>query len=191
MIKIEDKIISLDIFKKHFLCDLNSCQGQCCVEGESGAPLLNEEKIILDRIYKKIKPNLTKEALIEIKKNGIAVIDKDKELTTSLVNNRECVFAIKEDGITKCSIEKTYLSGKINFRKPISCHLFPIRVKEYTDFDALNYEKIKICDSACTLGKKKNVRLYQFLKDPLIRKYGKSWYKKLLKVADLIEKKGS
>ena len=152
MIQIEDKIISIDIFEKHFVCDLNACKGACCVEGDSGAPLINKEEKILKDIYEKIKPYMRKESVKVVENNGLSVIDSDGDLTTQLVGDQECVFVTFEDGIAKCSIEKAYNSGKSYFKKPISCHLFPIRIKKYQDFDAVNYEKIKTCKPACQCG---------------------------------------
>jgi hypothetical protein len=118
----------------------------------------------------------------------VAVLDSEGEVTTPLVNNRECAFVIEEKGISKCAIEKAQLAGKVDFKKPISCHLFPIRIKEYRDFDAVNYEEIKICAPACKCGSELEVPVYVFLKEPLIRKYGKTWYNELLKTASLIKK---
>ena len=186
MIQVDDKIISLDVFEKHFVCDLNACKGACCVEGDSGAPLLKGEEKILDDIYEKVKPYMRAEGITEIENQGVAVYDTDGDLTTPLVNNRECVFVIDEKGISKCSIEKAYYAGEVDFKKPISCHLFPIRIKEYRDFDALNYEEIKICEPACKCGSELEVPAYAFLKEPLIRKYGEDWYKELLDVAKTI-----
>ena len=186
MIQVQDKIISIDIFQKHFVCDLNACKGACCVEGDSGAPLLEEEKSILEDSYEKIKPYMRKKGVNEIDKNGVALYDHDGDLTTPLVNNRECAFAVFEKGITKCSIEKACLDGKIDFKKPISCHLFPIRIKSYSDFDAVNYEKIAVCKSACKHGQKLEIPIYLFLKEALIRKYGEDWYKELLEAAKLL-----
>ena len=187
MIQVEDKIISLDVFEKHFVCDLNVCKGACCVEGDSGAPLLKEEEKILDEIYEKVKPYMRKEGITEIENQGVAVYDADGDLTTPLVNNCECAFVTFENGITKCTIEKAYLDDKIEFKKPISCHLFPIRIKQHRDFDAVNYEEIKICKPACECGSKLEVPVYAFLKEPLIRKYGESWYKELLETVKLLK----
>ena len=183
MIQVEDKIISLDVFEKQFVCDLNACKGTCCIEGDSGAPLLEEEEEILNKIYEKVKPYMKKEGISEVENHGVAVYDSEGDLTTTLVNDKECAFVVKENGINLCSIEKAYLECKIDFKKPISCHLFPIRIKEYRDFDAVNYEEIKICKPACECGSKLEVPVYAFLKEPLIRKYGESWYKELLEVA--------
>tara|TARA_B100001142_G_scaffold186710_1_gene185893 strand:+ start:1868 stop:2434 length:567 start_codon:yes stop_codon:yes gene_type:complete len=187
MIQVEDKIISMDVFEKHFVCDLNACKGACCVEGDSGAPLLKEEEKILDKIYSLVKPYMRKEGIVEVENQTVAVYDGDGDLTTPLVNNKECVFVTFENGIAKCAIEKAYLDGKIEFRKPISCHLFPIRVKKYQHFDAINYEQIKICKPGCECGSKLKIPLYIFLKEPLIRKYGEDWYKELLKAVKLLK----
>ena len=186
MIQVEDKIISLDVFEKHFVCDLKACKGACCVEGDAGAPLLDEEEEILKKIYEDVKPYMRKEGIDVVEKKGVAVIDSEGDLTTTLVNNKECSFVIFENGIAKCSIEKAHNDGVIDFKKPISCHLFPIRIKEYRDFDAINYEEIKICEAGCECGSKLEVPLYTFLKDPLIRKYGEDWYKELLEAAKLL-----
>jgi len=188
MIEIDDKIISNDVLGKKFVCDLAKCKGACCVEGDAGAPLLDEEQALLQKIYEKVKPYMRKEGVDVVEKEGVAVIDSDGELTTNLVNNKECSFVIYEKGIAKCSIEKAHNDGVINFRKPISCHLFPIRIKEYRDFEAINYEKIKICKPACECGSKLKIPLFVFLKKPLIRKYGETWYEELLKANSLLKK---
>ncbi len=186
MIKIEDKIISLDIFEKTFVCDLNICKGACCVEGDSGAPLDTDEVKILEEIYENIKPYMRKKGIKAIENQGLAVYDLEGDLTTPLVNNCECAFVTFENGISKCAIEKAYSKGAIDFKKPLSCHLFPIRIKEYTDFHALNYQKLKICKPGCDCGNKLQVPLYAFLKEPLIRKYGEDWYGELLEAAKLL-----
>tara|TARA_B100001250_G_scaffold412137_1_gene442574 strand:- start:318 stop:878 length:561 start_codon:yes stop_codon:yes gene_type:complete len=186
MIQVQDKIISLDVFEKHFVCDLIECKGACCVEGDSGAPLLKKEEEILRGIYDKVKPYMSKEAIIEIENQGVAVYDADGDLTTPLVNNKACAFSAFENGIAKCTIEKAYLDGEIDFKKPISCHLFPIRIKEHHDFDAVNYQEIEICKPGCDCGSKLKIPLYVFLKEPLIRKYGEAWYKELLEAARLL-----
>lgn len=187
MIQVKDKIISMDIFEKQFVCDLNACKGACCVEGDSGAPLLKEEENILAEIYEKVKPYMSKEGISEIENQGVSVYDLEGELTTPLINNRECAFVVDENGISKCAIEKAYTDEKTDFKKPISCHLFPIRIKEYRDFDAVNYEEIKICKPACECGSKLEVPIYAFLKEPLIRKYGELWYEELLKAVNLLK----
>jgi hypothetical protein len=188
MIQVEDKIISLDVFEKHFVCDLNACKGSCCVDGDAGAPLLENEVNILEDIYEQVKPYMMQKGIDVVDKEGVAVLDIEGEVTTPLVNNRECVFVIDENGISKCSIEKAHYEGKVKFKKPISCHLFPIRIQEFSDFDAVNYEEIKICAPACKCGSKLEVPVYAFLKEPLIRKYGEVWYKELLEAAKFLAK---
>ena len=177
----------MDVFEKHFVCDLNACKGACCVEGDSGAPLLAVEERTLEEIYEKVKPFMRKEGITVIENQGVAAYDAERDLTTPLVNNRECCFVVKENGVSLCSIEKAYSDGKIDFKKPISCHLFPIRIKEYRDFDAVNYEEINICKPACECGSKLEVPVYVFLKESLIRKYGADWYKELLEAANLLK----
>ena len=187
MFQIGKTIVSEDIIEKDFVCNLNACKGACCVEGDSGAPLLKEEEKILEDIYEKVKPYMRKEGVREVENQGFAVYDADGDLTTPLVKKKECAFVIKENGINLCAIEKAYLDGKIDFKKPISCHLFPIRIKEYRDFDAVNYENIKICKPACDCGSKLEMPVYAFLKEPLIRKYGADWYNELLEAAKLLK----
>ena len=186
MIQVDDKIISLDVFEKHFICDLNSCKGACCVDGDAGAPLLENEVNILENIYEQVKPYMMQKGIDVVDKVGVAVLDIEGDVTTPLVDNKECAFVIEENGISKCSIEKAHYEGRVEFKKPISCHLFPIRIQEYRDFHAVNYEEIKICAPACKCGSELEVPVYAFLKEPLIRKYGEDWYKDLLNVAKTI-----
>ena len=186
MIQVEDKIISLDVFEKHFVCDLNACKGACCVDGDAGAPLLESEVNILEDIYEQVKPYMMQKGIDVVEKVGVAVLDVEGDLTTPLIKNRECAFVIEENGVSKCSIEKAYYEGKVEFKKPISCHLFPIRIQEYRDFDAVNYEEIKSCKPACECGSKLEVPVYAFLKESLVRKYGESWYNELLEAAKLL-----
>ena len=189
MIQIDDKIISFDVFEKQFVCDLSACKGECCVEGDAGAPLTNKELDILPHIYDEVKPYMRDEGITEIEKQGFFVVDGDDDNTTPLVNNKECAFVVfDENEIAKCTIEQAYNDGKIDFKKPISCHLFPIRVKEYRDFDAVNYQAINICNPACDCGDKLQVPVYRFLKEPLIRLYGEEWYGKLTEAARLLKK---
>jgi hypothetical protein len=180
MFQIDNSIISDDIFKVEFVCNLQICKGMCCVKGDSGAPLINEEKKILDKIYPKIKPYLNKERKQAIEKQGRYVIDKEGELTTPLVNEKECAYVVyDENGVYACAIEKAYNDGKIDWQKPISCHLYPVRIKDYDGFIAVNYNQWDICKSACELGQQLKTPLFKFLKEPLIRKFGKKWYDEL------------
>lgn len=179
MIQIDDALISKDVFDKKFVCDLNACKGACCIEGDSGAPLETDELIILEEIYDKVKPYMREEGIQSVEQHGVYVEDTwDGEMVTPLVNNKECAYVTyDEKGSLKCAIEEAYLDGKIEWRKPISCHLYPIRIKAYKDYDAVNYDKWDICGAACSLGEKLGVKVYQFAKEALIRKYGEEWFK--------------
>ncbi|MCZ2085570.1 MULTISPECIES: DUF3109 family protein [unclassified Kaistella] len=186
MIQIDDKLISEDIFSEEFVCNLSKCKGACCVEGDVGAPLDKNETLILDRIFDQIKPYLRPEGVKAIEEQGTWVLDpSDNDYVTPMVEGRECAYVIFDDkGITKCGIEKAYEDGAVDWQKPISCHLYPIRVDEYRTFTALNYHKWEICSDACTLGRELKVPIYKFVKTPLIRKYGEEWYQTLCDAAD-------
>ena len=190
MIQIGKTILSFDIFESHFLCELSVCKGACCVDGDSGAPMTEEEALMIETYYPDFEKYLSEENRQEVEIQGTSVIDKDGDLVTPLHNGRECAFTFfDEDGITKCAIEKAFLKGEIPFRKPVSCHLFPIRITEYSDFDALNYQQIGICQPGRECGSKNKLPLYQFLKEPLIRKYGEEWYKEVEIAAEYLKLK--
>jgi hypothetical protein len=186
MIAIENTLISEDIIEKQFVCDLNKCKGSCCEAGDAGAPLEESELAILESIITKVVPYLTAKGLKAIQSQGLYVVDpNDGEYTTPLIDgNKECAYTIYEKGIAKCAIEKAYLDEKIDFKKPISCHLYPIRIKKYKTYEAVNYEKWSICSPACSLGKELRVPVYEFVKEALIRKYGQEWFTKLSYAAD-------
>ena len=189
MIQIDDKLISEELFSEEFVCNLAKCKGICCVEGDAGAPLDEDETHILDEIYPKIKPYLRPEGIQAIEEQGTYTLDFEGDLVTPLVNNAECAYVIfDEKGYTKCAIEKAYEDGVIDWQKPISCHLYPIRITEYSNFSAINYHEWDICSDACTLGKELGVKVYQFLKKPLIRKYGEEFYQTLSEAAEEWEK---
>jgi hypothetical protein len=180
MVQIDDKLISLDIFERRFICDLSKCKGACCVEGESGAPLEDEETKILEEIFPHVKPMLSAKALEVIEKEGKWITDFDGDKVTPIINGKECVYTyFDEDGTCKCAIEKAYNDGLIDFPKPISCHLYPIRVSKYKAFEALNYHDWKICCAAKVLGEKHGVATFRFLKNPIIRKYGEAFYNEM------------
>jgi hypothetical protein len=180
MLAIDHTLVTEDLLDKKFLCDLNACKGECCVAGASGAPLEPDEVMILEEIYPKVKPYMNAEGIAEIEKSGLVLTDTDGDLVTPLVNgHKQCAFVVFDDGIAKCSIEKAFYDGKVDFKKPISCHLYPIRITKYKDFDAVNYQRWEVCKPACQCGKKLDVPLYKFLKEPLVRKYGVGWYKQL------------
>jgi hypothetical protein len=187
MIAIDNTLISEDLFDKKFVCDLNACKGACCVAGDSGAPLDKEELVQLEAVVKKVRPFMTKAGINAIEKHGPYVIDSDGDYTTTLVSDKaECAFVYFDTGgIAKCAIEKAFNDGIISWKKPISCHLYPIRISKYRGYDAVNYNKWDVCKPACECGKKLDVPVYRFLKEPLIRKYGKGWFKQLEKSAAL------
>ncbi|NOY95604.1 MAG: DUF3109 family protein [Chlorobi bacterium] len=190
MLEIGRTIISLDVIEEQFLCDLIKCKGACCVEGDSGAPLSKEEAVILEENYPEVAPLLPEANKKAIEEWGASYVDKDGDTVTTLVNNRECAFAYRDKkGILKCSIEKAFLDGKINFRKPLSCHLFPIRITEYKRFDAVNYEQLEICSHGRACGSSNKLPLFKFLKEPLICKYGEKWYEELEIAASFLNKK--
>ncbi len=187
MIEIGRTIISRDVFEEHFICDLLKCKGACCEEGVSGAPITAEEATQIKKDYSFFKDYLPGKHKREIEKQGFAVIDSDGDLVTPLVNNQQCAFAFYDErNILKCAIEKAYLEGKTSFRKPVSCHLFPIRITEYEKFDAINYQKLTICKPGRECGKAAQLPLYKFLKEPLIRKYGEDWYNEVEIAAEYI-----
>ena len=189
MIQIDDKLISEDLFSEEFVCNLAKCKGICCVDGDAGAPLDEDETKILDEIYPKIKSYLRPEGIQAIEEQGTYTLDFEGDLVTPLVNNAECAYVIfDEKGYIKCAIEKAYEDGVIDWQKPISCHLYPIRITEYSNFSAINYHEWDICSDACTLGKELGVKVYQFLKKPLIRKYGEEFYQTLSEAAEEWEK---
>lgn len=188
MLQIDDTIISLDLVERQFVCDLSHCKGICCVEGESGAPLEDEELEILEKILPIVWDDLSLKAKKIIEEQGVAYYDDDGDLVTSIVDGKDCVFTCYDDGVCKCAIEKAYRAGKIAFYKPISCHLYPVRIDKYRNFRAVNYHRWEICRAAELLGKKNGIPLYRFLREPLIRKFGVKWYEQLEAAAKLLNR---
>jgi hypothetical protein len=181
VIKVGKILVSDDLVTENFICDLEKCKGACCVEGESGAPLDEEELPVFEKIYKKVKPYLTNDGIKAIEEQGLYVKDSDDDWVTPLMwPGGPCAYTIFEKGIAYCGIEKAWRDGKIKFQKPVSCHLYPIRIEKMRAGEALNYHRWELCSAACKLGKKKKVRVYEFLKTALIRKYGEKWYDKLV-----------
>src|SRR5688572_4221243 len=181
MIAIDNTLISEDLLEKKFVCDLNACKGACCVAGDSGAPLDRDELQILDSIFEKVKPFMVPKGIRAVEKHGAYVIDSDGDYTTTLVSEgAECAFVyFDETNTAKCAIEKAHKEGVIDWKKPISCHLYPVRISKYRSYDAVNYHKWEVCKPACECGKKLDVPVYRFLKEPLIRKFGKAWFSRL------------
>lgn len=185
MFQIDDTIIASDIIEENFLCNLCVCKGECCVEGDSGAPLEDEEVKIIENLLPHVWEDLSADAQKIIKENGVAYQDTDGEMVTSIVNGKDCVFTYYDgDGICKCAIEKAYREGRVDFYKPISCHLYPIRLQKYKEFTAVNYHRWRVCKAAVELGNREGLRIYQFLKEPLIRRFGEDWYNELCLVAE-------
>lgn len=180
MLQIQDTLVTLDIIEQFFLCDLGKCLGECCIDGDAGAPITDEEAKIIEDLLPMIWDDLLPQAQQEIKENGVSYIDIEGDRVTTIVNGKNCAFSCYDkNGMCLCAIEKAYRAGKTNFYKPISCHLYPLRIKEYPTFTAVNYHRWKICKCAEVLGRKEGVRVYQFLKEPLIRRFGKDWYDEL------------
>lgn len=190
--EINDKLISEEIFEKRFVCDLAACKGACCVEGDAGAPLEEAELELLDDAYDAVKPYMRQEGLDAVEKQGLYTIDIDGDYVTPLVHGKECAFvAFDEKGIAKCAIEQAHSDGKTAFKKPISCHLYPIRISKLSVGDAINFHDWQICDPALKCGAKLEVPVFRFLKEPLIRKYGTDFFEALCKAHELRDSEGT
>lgn len=188
MFQLNKTIISEEILENEFVCNLSACKGACCVDGDAGAPLTQEETQILVDIYPKVKPFLRPEGIQVIEEQGAFVIGTDGEYETTLIEGKDCAYVIFDGQTALCGIEQAYNEGIVDWKKPVSCHLYPIRVKEYTDFAAVNYHKWHICSDACALGKELQVPVYKFVKEALVRKFGEQWYQELEKVAEEMKK---
>lgn len=180
MIIVDDCIVSEHVADKCFACDLCACKGECCIEGDAGAPVEESEVPILEEVLPLVKPYMTPAGIEVVEREGVAVPDPAGEPSTPLVNNRECAYVFWENGLALCAIEKAYREGKISFKKPISCHLYPIRVDDYGEFKSLNYHEWDVCRCAVAKGRETGVPLYIYLKEPLIRKFGEEWYAELV-----------
>jgi hypothetical protein len=188
MLEIGNTIISLDIIEEHFICDVIKCKGVCCEEGDSGAPLTKNEAKKIEEVYPVVKEFLPETNIEAINEHGLFFVDGDGDLVTSLMNKRECVFAFRDEtNIFRCAFEKAYSAAKTGFRKPLSCHLFPIRITEYKNYDAVNYQRLGICKPGRVCGTSQKMPLYRFLKESLIRKYGEEWYEQLEIAAEHIK----
>ncbi len=179
MLQIDDTIVSLALIEKKFACDLVACKGSCCRYGDSGAPLAAAEAAELEKIMPQLKPYLRPEGLGAIEATGSSMTDIEGELVTPLINNEECAYTVIEEGIYKCAIEIAFHAGAVTFRKPLSCHLFPVRVRQYRDFRAVNYEEWPICRPAVAAGERMQAGLWVYLREPLLRAFGEEWYDKL------------
>ena len=190
MIEIDDKIVSADILRECFACDLAACKGACCVEGNAGAPLEAEEVDILEREYEHYKPYMTPEGIAAVERQGFMVIDEDGDYTTPLVDDAECAYFCRENGITFCAIEKAWKEGRTAFRKPISCHLYPIRLMRFANgTTGLNYHRWAICESARACGKQLGIPVYKALHEPIVRCFGEEFYQELEAAANYLNTK--
>jgi hypothetical protein len=182
MIIIDNTLISDDILNKKFKCNTNVCKGACCVKGEEGAPLEKNEEALLNKNFKKLEKYISKDGFEIISNQGVSTKDNEGVLHTPLVNERECAYVnIDEKGIVNCGIENAYNDKVIDFQKPISCHLYPVRISELKNYTALNFHNWEVCESACSEGDKNNIHLIDFLKDAFKRKFGEKWFGELLK----------
>ncbi|MFT7395469.1 MAG: hypothetical protein ACI96G_000195 [Flavobacterium sp.] len=188
MFQLGKTIVSEDILSKDFVCNLTACKGACCVNGDAGAPLSLEETKILEEIYPKVKPFLRKQGIAVIEAQGTSVVGTDGELETPLIDDKDCAYVIYDGKTALCGIEQAYNQGVIDWKKPVSCHLYPIRIKDFTEFAAVNYDKWDICDPACSLGQELEVPVYKFVKEALVRRFGEDWYLELEKVAERMKK---
>lgn len=180
MLQIQDTLVSLDLIERFFCCDLEKCLGECCIEGDAGAPITKDEYKKLKEVLPIIKDRLLPAALERINDAGVAYIDEEGDLVTQIVEGRNCVFTTYgPGGKCLCAIEGAYRDGLIDWRKPSSCYLYPVRLTTYPTFTAVNYHRWKICRCAEVLGRAKGIRLYQFLKDPLTERFGRDWYDEL------------
>jgi hypothetical protein len=189
MIRIDDTVISLDLLSEKFRCDLSVCKGNCCKYGDAGAPLTESEALILDDIFPVIRDYLRKEGVESIEKYGTSLTDIEGELVTPLIDDAECAYTIVSGDVFMCGIEKAWLDGVVSFRKPLSCHLFPVRIKNFGDFTAVNYEKWSICQGGREAGRKDDIPALSFLKESLFRAFGPEWYKELVTVKKELESK--
>ena len=181
MIKVENVLISDELINQFFCCDIEECKGDCCVEGDAGAPLDPLEISDLEDNYPFFKKYMSPDAISKVETSGLFDYDAAGNFVTPLLNDESCAFVYYDHDVAKCAIEKTFFQGEIDFQKPISCHLYPIRVKQLPDYDALNYHRWFVCEPACQKGAIEKIPVYQFLKTPLIRKYGKVWFEELEK----------
>ncbi|WCC47133.1 DUF3109 family protein [Tenacibaculum finnmarkense] len=185
MFQLGKTLVSESIIDTDFVCNIASCKGACCIDGDAGAPLEDEETKILEDIYPQIKPFLRQEGIDAIEKQGTWVTGDFGEAETPLINGADCAYVIFDDKNTAlCAIEEAYNQGIVTWKKPVSCHLYPVRIKQYSEFSAVNYDKWDICDDACSLGKELQVPVYKFVKQALVRKFGQNWYDELEEVAE-------
>lgn len=190
LVEIGNTLVSLELFTEKFCCDLSACHGACCVEGDAGAPVEESEIGGLEEAAEKIWDDLSEDARTVIRKHGVVTVDRDGEFVTSIVDGRDCVFTCHENGCCYCAIERACHNNGLNVQKPLSCHLYPIRVSKVGDSLALNYHRWSVCRPAVEQGRRLNLPLYKFLREPLIRAFGQEWWDELELVAGELAKNG-
>ena len=180
MIEIDDKIVSLDLLRECFACDLSRCKGICCVEGNAGAPLEIEEVATLEAQYETYKPYMTPEGIAAVERQGFMVVDDEGDYTTPLVGDAECAYSYTENGVTLCAVERAFREGRRSFRKPISCHLYPIRVVRFSNGTlGLNYHRWEVCRPAVECGRRLGIPVYKALREPIVRRFSEEFYRAL------------
>lgn len=191
MIEIKDTVVTLDLFREQFCCDLGACKGACCIEGDAGAPVKLEEVAQIEEAAEIVWDELSPKAQEVIKAQGVVYTDQDGDIVTSIVDNKDCVFTCYDDkGCCYCAIDKAFREGRCKFQKPISCHLYPIRLSRMGSYTAVNYHRWDVCKAATLLGKKLNLPVYKFLKEPLIKAFGQEWWDECDVVAGELKKAG-
>ncbi len=188
MVQVGDVIVSFDVLREKFSCDFDACKGACCIEGDAGAPVTLDEIAEIESLLPDIEDDLAPEARAIIARQGVAYTDPSGDLVTSIVEGKDCAFCMKKDGMTLCAIEKAWREGRTSFMKPVSCHLYPIRVSHFGQYYALNYNRWDICKAAVIKGEKDGIPVYRFLREPLIRRFGQAWYDELELVVSELSK---
>lgn len=180
MFQIQDTIVSLDVAEQFFCCDLAACKGECCIEGDAGAPVTEAECEEIRRVLPEVLPDLLPRAVREIEENGVAYVDEEDDLVTTIIDGKNCAFTCyAPDGVCMCALERAYREGRTSWKKPASCALYPLRLTKYKSFTAVNYHRWKVCRPAVANGQRLGIRLYEFLREPLIAYFGQEWYDEL------------
>lgn len=186
MLQIQNTIVTLDLAEEFFCCDLEKCLGACCIEGDAGAPVTIDEVAKIEEVLPVVEPEMLPRAVEKVRQNGVAYVDQEGDLVTTILDGRNCAFTCyAPGGICLCALEKAFREGKTGFKKPASCSLYPLRLTTYPTFTAVNYHRWKICRDAVANGRKKGIRLYQFLRGPLTERFGKEWYDELAQACEL------